>query len=310
VPVTDFAAIFIINARRPMNRSMTLSLASLVLLLLTLSVHGKEKALWKDMFVQVGDIKIHYIEAGSGDRTLVFIPGWTMTAEAWREQIPYFSSRGFRILALDPRSQGLTTKTEKGNTYHQQAADLQMLLQRLKIERSYLVGWASGATVLLEYISNPDVLMPEKMVFVDCSPAVLKSDDYPGTMTMQKARKFLLNFQDDRAKAAEQYVRSLFKAHQPESLIKELTEGCLRTPMGAAAVLYFDQLTEDRRSALQHVPVPSLIVATPENRASGEYIKSQIPHSVLEVIEDAGSAMFMEKPQTFNQTIENFFGEQ
>jgi non-heme chloroperoxidase len=288
---------------------MKRSIASLILLLLTLSVHGKEKGLWKDMYVQAGDIKIHYLEAGSGDRTLIFIPGWTMTAEVWREQIPYFSTRGFRVLALDPRSHGLTTKTEKGNTYIQQAADLHAFLQILKIEHSYLVGWASGATVLLEFISGSETLLPEKMVFVDCSPAILKTEDNPGTMTMQKARKLLLSFQDDRAKASEQYVRSFFKTHQKESLIKELTDGCLRTPMSAAAVLYFDQLTEDRRSALLHVSVPSLIIASPENRASGEYMKTQIPHSVLEVIEDAGSAMFLEKPQTFNQTLENFFGE-
>jgi non-heme chloroperoxidase len=293
-----------------MNRNVALNLAFLMLLLSTLSAHGKEKNLWKDMFIQVGDIKIHYLEAGSGDRTLVFIPGWTMTAEVWREQIPYFSNRGFRVLALDPRSHGLTTKTEKGNTYLQQAADLHVFLQNLKIEHSYFVGWASGATVLLEYISNSETFLPEKMVFVDCSPAMLKSDDFPGTITMQKARKFLLSFQDDRAKASEQYVRGVFKTHQQESLIKEMTDGCLRTPMSAAAVLYFDQLTEDRRSALLRVPVPSLIVATPENRAAGEYIKTQIPRSVLEVIEDAGSAMFLEKPQTFNQTLENFFGEQ
>lgn len=290
-----------------MNRGMTLNLAFFMLLLSTLSVDGKEKGLWKDMYAQVGDIKIHYIEAGLGDRTLVFLPGWTLTAEVWREQIPYFSTRGFRVLALDPRSHGLTTKTEKGNTYSQQAADLRAFLQSLKIEHSYFVGWASGATVLLEYISSSETFLPEKMVFVDCSPAILKSDDYPGTMSMQKARKFLLNFQDDRTKASDQYVRSLFKTHQQESLIKEMTEGCLRTPMSAAAVLYFDQLTEDRRSSLLHVSIPSLIVATQENRAAGEYMKTQIPNSILEVLEDAGSAMFLEKPQTFNQTLENFF---
>ena len=91
-----------------------------------------------------GDIKIHYLEAGTGDRILVFIPGWTMTAEVWKEQIPYFSARGFRVIALDPRSQGQTTKTETGNTYQQQAADLHAFLQALKIEHSYLVGWGSG----------------------------------------------------------------------------------------------------------------------------------------------------------------------
>jgi non-heme chloroperoxidase len=290
-----------------MNRNILLGLAFLGLILSTMSVRAKEKALWKDMSIKVGDINIHYIEAGSGDRTLVLIPGWTMTAEVWKEQIPYFSTRGFRVLALDPRSHGLSTKTEKGNTYRQQAADLHTFLQNLKIEHPYLVGWAAGATVLLEYISNPEALMPEKMVFVDCSPAALKSDDYPGATTLQKARQFLLGFQDDREKATERYVRSLFKEHQPESLITEWTKSCLRTSMGAAAVLYFDQITEDRRSALPRVPVPSLIVASPENRAVAEYMKAKIPRSVLEVIKDAGSAVFIEKPQAFNQALESFF---
>ena len=103
-----------------------------------------------------------------------------MTADIWKEQILYFSSRGFRVIALDPRSQGLTTKTESGNTYQQQAADLHAFLQALKIEHSYLVGYGSGVLALLDYISSPEALKPEKMVFVDGSPAALKSEDYPG----------------------------------------------------------------------------------------------------------------------------------
>jgi non-heme chloroperoxidase len=292
-----------------MNKNMILSLCLTFLLISALPANGKENALWKDLFVQVGDVKIHYLEAGSGDRTLVLIPGWTMTAEIWKEQIAYFSARGFRVLAIDPRSQGLSAKTEKGNTYHQQAADLHALLQSLKVERSYLVGWASGATSLLEYISSPEALTPEKMVFVDCSLADLKSDDYPAITTIERARKQLLGFEDNRSKATEQYVRSLFKSRQSEMIISELTKSSMKTPMGAASMLYFDQLTGDRRPALAHVPVPSLIMATAENRVIAEYMKAKTPRSTLTVIDDAGSAMFMEKPQAFNQALESYFGE-
>jgi non-heme chloroperoxidase len=292
-----------------MKKKILLAFSILLLFGLDLSVSGRDDKPWNDQNLRVGDIKIHYLEAGSGDRTLVFIPGWTMIAEVWREQIPYFSARGFRVLALDPRSQGSTTKTETGNTYHQQAADLHAFLQILKIEHSYLVGWSAGATALLEYISSPETLMPEKMVFVDCFPAALRSDDYPGVMTVQQARKLLLGFQDDRAKATDQLVRDMFKAPQAESLIRELTEGSMKTPMGAAASLYFDLFTGDRGPALMHVDVPSLIVTIPENRAIGEYMKSKIPRCNLEVIEGAGHAVFLDKPQAFNQVLESFLGE-
>ena len=294
-----------------MNRKAVFySFLFLVLPVLIWPAAGKDKGPWKDLFLQVGDIKIHYLEAGSGDRTLVFIPGWTLSAEIWREQIPYFSSRGFRVLAIDPRSQGQTTKTEVGNTYQQQAADLHAFLQSLKIEHSYLVGWASGVTALLEYVSSPEALKPEKMVFVDGSPAALKSDDYPGGITAQQARKLLLEgFEEDRAKAADRYVRSLFKARPQESLIKELTDDSLRTPIGAAVALYFDLFTGDRRSALMRVAVPCLVLTTSESRAIGEYMKSKIQRADLETIEEAGTAMFLEKPQAFNQALESFLGE-
>ncbi len=292
-----------------MHRTVSLGLFFIMWLALTFSVEGKSSDPWKDMSIRVGDIKIHYLEAGSGDRTLVFIPGWTMIAEVWKEQIPYFSSRGFRVLALDPRSHGSTTKTDTGNTCEQQAADLHEFLKILKIEHSYLVGWGTGATVLLEYISSPQTLRPEKMVFVDCTPAVLKSGDYPGVMSMQQARKLLLGFQDERIKAAEGFVRSLFKANQQELLIADLTRGSLKTPIGAAFSLFFDQFTGDRTPALKRLAVPNLFITTPENQAVGEYLKSNTPYSSLVIIEDAGSAVFLEKPQAFNQALESFLGE-
>ena len=86
------------------------------LILLHLSGAAGADKNWKDASVQVGDIRVHYLEAGSGDRHLIFIPGLTMTAEVWKEQIPYFSARGFHVIAIDPRGQGLTTKSDGGNT--------------------------------------------------------------------------------------------------------------------------------------------------------------------------------------------------
>jgi non-heme chloroperoxidase len=292
-----------------MNRKTILAFSLLTLLAAVLPVAGKESGPWRDRYLQVGDIKIHYLESGAGDRTLVFVPGWMTPAEVWKEQIPYFSSRGFRVIAVDPRSQGDTTKTELGNTYQQHAADLHAFLENLKIERCYLVGWAAGVTTLLEYLSSPEVLAPEKVVFVEGGPAMVKLEDYPGSVTPQQARKLLLSFQEDRTKAMDQYLRGLFKTRQPEILYKELLESSQKTPTGAAVSLYFDLFTGDRRSALRHVAIPSLIVTTSENRTNGEYMKARISRCGLEIIEDAGAAFILDKPQAFNQILESFLGE-
>jgi non-heme chloroperoxidase len=267
---------------------------------------AKEAAPWADKFLKIGDIKIHYLEAGAGDRPLVFIPGWTMIAEVWQEQIPYFSARGFRVIALDPRSQGQTTKTDTGNSYQQQAADLHAFLKELKIQHCVLVGWSAGVSVLLEYVASPETVRPEKLVFVDGLPAGLKNGDYPGAMTLEEARSMVMGLQDDRAKATEKIIRGIFKQNHGTVLYNELIRGSMKTPIGAATALFFDLLTGDRRPALAHVVTPTLIFAAAENRAIGEYMQSKIQGSKLEVIEDAGHALFMDKPQAFNQTLEAF----
>jgi len=292
-----------------MHRILTSAAAACLTLVLPWISAAADKKPWKDSLIQVGDIKIHYIEAGTGERSLVFIPGWTMTAEVWREQIPYFSARGFHVYALDPRSQGQTTKTDVGNTYIQQAADLHAFLKALKIEHASLVGWSAGVAVLLEYVSSSETLQPEKLVLVDGSPCGLKDADCPGGSTIPQARSFFLSIQDDRAKLTTQFVRSMFRSRPQESLVKDIGDACLKTPMGAALSLFFDGITGDRRPALARIGVPTLVVVPDERRLAGEAMQSKITRSKLEVIPEAGHALFLEKPQTFNQIVESFLGE-
>jgi len=283
---------------------------SIVAMLATCALlSGAEKKPWKDLSVQVGDIKVHYVEAGGGDRTLVFVPGWTMTAEVWKEQIPYFAARGFRVLAIDPRSHGQTTRTDEGNTYQQQAADLNAFLRTLKIRRPILVGWSAGVVVLLEYVSSSEAEQPERLVLVDGGVLGFKEGDYPGGMTMQQARSIILSFQEDRAKWTDQFVQGMFKSRQPQMLITEITQACMKVPIGTVVSLSMDLFTGDRRPLLPRVKVPTVIVMAEDNRLLGEYLQSKIGGSRCEVIPEAGHAVFLEKPQAFNQVLEIFLGE-
>ncbi len=118
----------------------------------------------------------------------------------------------------------------------------------------------------------------------------------------------MLSLQDDRAKATDKFVRSMFSSRQAELLYKDLTDASLKTPTGTALSLFFDLYTGDRRPALYKITVPTLIIVTPENRVVGEFMQSKISRSKLEVIPDAGHAMFLEKPQFFNQILESFLG--
>jgi len=264
---------------------------------------------WKEHKAKIGDIEIRYMEAGAGDRIIVFLTGWTLTAEVWKEQIPYFTARGFRVIAFDPRSHGKTTRTETGNTFRQHAADLYEFLLEVRAEHSFLVAWSSSVNTVLEYVSSPDSIRPNKIILVDGYPSALQKDDYPGAFTLSRARVQFHEMQEDREKFTEKFIQDLFKQSQDASLRKDLKKSALKTPIGAAMSLFFDLVTGNRLPALERVSVPTLIISTPENRSIGEYMKSKISRSELTVIEGAGHAVFLDKPQAFNQAVEEFIGK-
>jgi pimeloyl-ACP methyl ester carboxylesterase len=231
-----------------------------------------------------------------------------MTAEVWREQMPYFAARGFRVIAVDPRSHGQTTRTEEGNTYEQQAADILAFLRALRIDRPILVGWSAGVVVLLEYLGGSELRTPERVVLIDGGVLGHKKDDYPGAATMEEMRSRILALQESRAKFTDQFVKGMFKAPQSQLLIQEITRAAMKIPTGTVLSLWMDLFTGDRRPLLARVRVPALIVMSEDNRLLGEYLQGKINGSKLEVIEGAGHAVFLDKPQAFNQVLEDFLG--
>jgi len=264
---------------------------------------------WDERKAKIGDIDVKYLEAGSGDRIIVFLTGWTLTSEMWKEQIPYFAARGFRVIAFDPRSQGKTTQTETGNTFRQHAADLYAFLLQVRAEHCFLVAWDSAVNTVLEYVSSPDSIRPNKIILVDGYPSALQKDDYPGTTTLSQLRAQFHQIQEDREKFTEQFISGLFKKPQDASFLKDIRKSSLKTPIGASMSLFFDFATGDRLSALSRISVPTLIISTEENRPAGEYMRSKISRAEAVVIEDAGHAIFLDKPQAFSQAVEEFIGE-
>src|SRR5512142_1404486 len=76
----------------------------------------------KSAFFTTSDgVRLHYLDAGKGP-AIVFIPGWTMAAEIWEKQIAHFATK-YRVIAVDPRSQGDSDKAAEGNYPERRARD-------------------------------------------------------------------------------------------------------------------------------------------------------------------------------------------
>jgi len=89
-------------------------------------------------FVTVGDVKIHYAEAGKGD-ALVLLHGFPQNWYMWRRQIPSLAKH-FRVICPDMRGFGWSDAPRDGYEKEQLATDVVVLLDAIGIDRFKLMG--------------------------------------------------------------------------------------------------------------------------------------------------------------------------
>jgi len=182
-----------------------------------------------DRYFQASDgVRLHYMEEGGGDRTIVFIPGWTMPAWIFELQIRYFSPR-YHVVVLDPRGQGLSQIAGSGYNQDRRGQDIAELIARLGPRPVLLVGWSLGVLDSLAYVHEHGADRLAGMVLIDNSVG-----ENPAPLPIKPRRR---TRPLSREAAMRTFVRSMF-AHSPGKLyLNQLTEAALVTPEWAAADL-------------------------------------------------------------------------
>ena len=106
-------------------------------------------------YVDAGGLRVHYVEAGSGDPVLL-LHGWPQHHYLWRGIIERLSDR-FRLIAPDLRGSGWTEAPGHGYDCDTFARDQIALLDALEIERADLIGhdWGGWVGFLLA-LSHPE----------------------------------------------------------------------------------------------------------------------------------------------------------
>lgn len=83
-------------------------------------------------------VELHFWEKGEGT-PLVFIPGLTFSGEIFKAQVEHFAV-DYRVIAIDPRGQGYSSKTMDGNDYLTHGQDLAALIDTLDLKDAVLIG--------------------------------------------------------------------------------------------------------------------------------------------------------------------------
>src|SRR6266487_3633660 len=101
----------------------------------------------------LGNVKIRYLKAGTGKKTLVLIHGFGDTSHMW---IPLFDEFGtdYTILAPDMRGLGDSSRPATGYDKKTIAADIRELVKSLGYQKIDLVGHDIGLMVAYSYAAQ------------------------------------------------------------------------------------------------------------------------------------------------------------
>jgi non-heme chloroperoxidase len=255
-------------------------------------------------------VTIHYLQAGdvTSSRALILIPGWRLPAYLWTEQIKTFAAT-MRVIAIDPRSQGQSTKTTEGNSPEQRARDLHDLLGKLRIAQPVLVGWSQGAQDVAAYVAQFGSDAVAAVVFVD-SPVSIGPDEIEKHSAFSK---IILGNADTYAAHPVEFSRgmilSLFKRPHPELDTNKLLRLTLQTPTDiGVAMLMMDIFGANRLSPLGKLSKPALVIASAESplRDLQKQMATIIPGGQFVELKGVGHAVFVDDPAHFDAALSTF----
>jgi non-heme chloroperoxidase len=233
--------------------------------------------------------------------SVLFVPGFTMPAWIWEKQIAHFSATN-RVVAMDPRSQGESSKTGEGDYPAAQGRDIKAVIEQLHLAPVVLVGWSMGVTEVAAYVDQfgtsglAGIVLVDGIAGLDLTPEFTKG-----------SIEFLKGMQTNRAEMTDGFVRSMFRKPQSEEYLQKLIKASLATPTDSAIAMGLAGFTTDNRPALAKINKPTLIVGA--NKAlvpQFQEMQKTIPGARFELFDDAGHALFVEDADKFNRLLDEF----
>jgi non-heme chloroperoxidase len=258
-------------------------------------------------------VELYYEEQGEG-APIVFIPGWTFTTEIFQKQFDHFA-QSHRVIALDPRSQGRSSKTLHGNNYTTHGADLAKLIEALDLRDVALVGWSTGSLTSLSYVQQAGTSALRGVVGIDMSPKPLSLDsadwvEGPLDDIAGAYRTFLHNPKGQRDfivyYATEVMVQRELSAEELDWIVAQ----SLNTPHYIAASLFADAMFVNYMAEATQVSgaLPTLyVIAEHWAETAVPFMNRHFPHVKTSVL--GGHMMFWEHAAQFNERLEAFLAD-
>lgn len=265
-----------------------------------------------ERFISGADgVRIHVLEEGPADaaRTLLLVPGWRVSAMIWRAQLEYFSGRGYRVVAMDSRSQGESSIVYAHNDPESRARDIRQVVAALYAKDLILVGWSQGVQDVAAYVARVGTAGISRLALVDSTVSAGPADVTAHPQFVKIILRGAAAYSRDPVAYSRGMMRSIISAPTAPPVISRLVGESMKTPPAVGiAMLTEDLFTVDRRPYLEKFDRPTLVIVSDRNPFMTEekQMAARLAGGRLVVVAHAAHAVFFDQPAAFNRALETF----
>jgi len=253
----------------------------------------------KSNFTNFDKSKIHYYDIGSSkSRTaIVFIHGWTCSADFWKDSFNAFPQN--RVIAIDLIGHGQSDKPNAIYSMDFFAKSIDAVLTKEKIEKAVLVGHSMGTPVARQYYR----LFPAKTAGIVIVDGALRP-----YMSSEDFDKIFAPVRANYVQNAPNFINGMLQPIKDAALRDWIRERMLatRAPVALSAMDGMGDMTIWNNDKI-NVPVLAVMAESPAWKADEEqFFKSIAPNLEFHMWKDASHFLMMEKPTEFNSLLKAF----
>jgi pimeloyl-ACP methyl ester carboxylesterase len=245
-------------------------------------------------YVKRGDVRLAYVEAGTGPKSMLLVHGMQCNHSHMMDQLRYFSRR-YRVVATDLRGHGESDKPHSRYSNREFNDDLIVLCETLGLKRPVAMGHSFGGSNLLNLAAeHPDFL--GGLVILDSGIRTLANKvgelGVVSELTQAQRRQFL----GDR----------LFGRDDPPALKERILDEMLAVPDHVAAKMRETVLGFDGGGAAAKCRIPALFLLADRPFTDAETLAALGDNWRVGQVVGAGHFIQMIAPEQVNAMVDRF----
>jgi len=256
---------------------------------------------------------IYYEDYGAGHSAVVLVHGWGASVRAWDYTLPGLAAAGHRVVLLDHRGCGQSSKDFFDMSIEAIASDIVALVEHLNLNSVVLNGWSLGGAVVVAAATELGECCKGIVLTCGATPCYVQKPDYPCGGTDELLAETLAAMAADRVNFLAKLSAGVFASEVSPQVVDWMWQMFLQSsPLAVKSLSALGPLDQRAELAALRVPILSFVggldamVDPAVCRSISDYAKD------VTLVECAasGHAPFIEQSELYHSELYKFIAKQ